>query len=117
MKKTLVLILLICSQKLFSQTRIAADDVRNHVNDSVTICDKVYGTRFLERLSLTLLDLGGEFPYHKLTIAIKGQNRDKFKAKPELAFKGKKVCVNGTITLYSGKPQIIVTEPDQIKIE
>ncbi len=117
MKKVLVLVLLICSQKLFSQTKIPSSEVKNHVNDSVTVCDKVYGAKYLDRLSLTLLDLGGEFPYHLLTVAIKGADRDKFKLKPELAFKGKKICVTGRITLYSGKPQIIVTDPQQIRFE
>jgi hypothetical protein len=33
---------------------------------------------------------------------------------PESTFFGKKVCVNGTIKAYRGKPEIIATSPEQL---
>jgi len=82
----------------------------------VTVCDKVYGGRFLESSETTLINLGGEYPDQKMTIVIKGSNRDKFKTAPEVAFKNKNICVTGKQIMYRGKPEIIVTEPGQIKV-
>jgi micrococcal nuclease len=84
---------------------------------STTVCDKVYSTKILEGSQMIFLNLGGEYPHQKLTIVIKGRNRDKFKVSPEIAFRDKTICVTGVMSDYNGKPEMIVTDPDQIKVE
>jgi micrococcal nuclease len=44
-----------------------------------------------------------------------GPDRSKFPDAPELYYKNKKICVTGTIKQYKGVPEIIVTDPSQIK--
>ena len=41
----------------------------------------------------------------------------KFKESPEVAFQGKRVCVNGPIQDYRDKPEIIVTSPSQLRVD
>jgi micrococcal nuclease len=50
------------------------------------------------------------------TAVIFSSNTKKFSHPPEDYYRGKKVIVTGTITEYRGKPQIIVSDPGQIKI-
>jgi hypothetical protein len=64
-----------------------------------------------------LLDLGGFHPNQQLTVVIKGQDRSRFTGKPEEYFKGKAVCVTGTIIDYKGKPEIVITDPKDIKLD
>ena len=64
-----------------------------------------------------MMNVGKEFPNQLLTLVIKGADRGKFNFKPEDVFTGKRVCVTGRITEYAGKPQIVITEPRQIKLE
>ena len=45
-----------------AQTRIAAKDAAKHLNETVTIDDKVYSTKLIENTNMVLLDLGGEHP-------------------------------------------------------
>jgi DNA/RNA endonuclease YhcR with UshA esterase domain len=120
MKKLILLtglILSVCAARSFGQTTIAAKDVAKHINEKVTICDKVYGGKFLSNPNITLIDLGGNHPNELLTLYIKGDDRKKFKVAPEDALRGKNVCVTGKVIDYKGKPEIVITDPDQIKVQ
>ena len=98
-----------------------AESVRDNGNiktgEKLTICEKVYSTRYFDGSQMTLLNLGAEYPNQKLTIMIRGEDRGKFKVAPEQAFSNKNVCVTGIVTNYRGKPEIVVTEPSQIVLK
>jgi S1/P1 Nuclease len=79
-----------------------------------TICDKIYDGKFLESSQITFLNLGGAYPNQKISIVIKGADRDKFKEAPEKLYMGKTICVKGVIELYKGRLEIVVTDPNQI---
>jgi hypothetical protein len=111
------LLVIFCSLKTFSQMAIAAKDAAKHLNEKVVICDQVYGGKFLSGSSLTLLDVGGSHPDELLTLIIKGDDRKKFKTAPEENLKGKKVCITGLLIDYKGKPEIEITDPEQIKVQ
>jgi hypothetical protein len=103
------------SIKTFGQTTISAKDAAKHLNEKVMVCDQVYGGKYLSGSDITLIDVGGSHPNELLTLVIKGDDRKKFKTPPEEAFKGKKVCITGTVIDYKGKPEIVITEVEQIK--
>jgi len=52
-----------------------------------------------------------------LTVVIKGEDRSKFTGQPEVDFKGKAVCVTGTIIDYKGKPEMVLSDPKDIKLD
>lgn len=99
-----------------AQTHIPAKDAQKHLNETVTICDKIYSTKLIENSKMVLLDMGGSHPNQYLTIVIKGEDRSKFNDKPEEYYKGRNVCVTGKLIDYKGKPEIIVSEADQLKL-
>ena len=103
--------------KSFAQTNIAAKDAAKHLKEKVVVCDQVYGGKFLSNSGITLIDVGGAHPNELLTLLIKGDDRKKFKDAPEESLKGKKVCITGQIVDYKGKPEIIITDPAQIKLQ
>jgi micrococcal nuclease len=100
---------------VFGQTKITAKDASKHLNEKVMVCDQVFGGKFLSGADITLIDVGGSHPNELLTLVIKGEDRKKFATAPEDAFKGKKVCITGQIINYKGKPEIMITDPEQIK--
>ncbi len=100
----------------FAQTKISAKDAAKHLNEEVTVCDKIFSGKFFPSSSLTLLDIGGFHPNEALTLVIKGDDRKKFKASPYEYFKGKSVCITGKIIDFKGKPEIVITNPEQLKI-
>jgi DNA/RNA endonuclease YhcR with UshA esterase domain len=120
MKKIILLIAIFVAALAVTssaQTSIQAKDAAKHLNEKVTICDKVYGGKFLSNANITLIDIGGAHPNELLTLAIKGDDRKKFKNAPDVAYKGKKVCITGQVIDYKGKPEIIITDTTQIKLQ
>jgi hypothetical protein len=99
------------------QTYTAAESA-NHINETIMVCDKVFGTRFLENSGgqPTFLNLGSAYPNSPFTIVIFGSDRTNFKDAPEKLFDNKKVCATGLIKEYKGKPEMIIKNNSEIKI-
>jgi DNA/RNA endonuclease YhcR with UshA esterase domain len=96
---------------------VLSKDIAKHIGEYVTVCDKVFTTRVNEGSNITLLNLGGNYPNQTVTIMIKGEDRSKFKEQPEVYYKGRTVCVSGTVIEYKGKPEIVVTGPASLKLQ
>jgi hypothetical protein len=106
---------------LVAQTLLAADTIpsaraKEHIGQDGTVCGKVADTRYLESGKRpTFLNFDERYPKHTFTAVIFGENRAKFGA-PEKEYLEKDICVTGKIEDYNGKPEIIITEPQQIKV-
>jgi len=100
-----------------AQKMIPVKDVARHMNENVTVCGKVFGTKLLDGPNITFLDMGAAHPNQLLTVVIKGEDRSKFTGKPEDEYKDKNVCVTGTIINFKGKPEIVLSDPANIKLD
>ena len=98
----------------FSQAKVNIEDVNKHVGDSVTICSKVFGTKFFDKSGMTFLNLGAAYPASPLTVVIFGKDLPNFKVVPEKMYADKDICVTGVIKEFKGKVEIIVTSPTAI---
>lgn len=100
-----------------SQTVIQLSDVNKHIGDSVTVCGKVSGGRFLEtaKNTPTFINLGDAFPNHTLTIVIWSDVRKQFEKAPEELFKDKEVCVTGRVELFRERAQIVLRRKEDLK--
>jgi DNA/RNA endonuclease YhcR with UshA esterase domain len=118
MKKTLALIGLVAlfAVSAKAQTKISPKEADKHINETVTVTGKVFSGKLITSNNMTLLDIGGFNPNQDLTVMIEGANRSKFKGKPEEDYKGKEVTITGKIIDFKGKAEIVVTEPEQIKV-
>jgi hypothetical protein len=117
MKKFILLaaILGMTSLKMFGQN-IASEDASKNIGKTVTVCGKIFGGRFFEKNEKTLLNMGGAFPNHMITIVVDGAARKKFGFKPEEFYLNKDICVKGEVKDYKGKPELVVTEIKQITV-
>ncbi|MDB5030453.1 hypothetical protein [Mucilaginibacter sp.] len=113
----IALFVAITGVKAIGQTTITAKEAAKHLNEKVIVCDQIFGGKFLSGSNITLIDVGGSHPNEVLTLIIKGDDRKKFKIAPEEDLKGKKVCVTGQVIDYKGKPEIVIIDPDQIKLQ
>ena len=95
---------------------IPAKEAINHYNETVKVYGTVSGGRWLQSSKFTLLNIDGVYPNSSLTLMIKDEDRSKFSYALEEFLKGKKIVVSGKVIEYKEKPEIIVTEPDQIKV-
>ncbi len=98
---------------------VSIDSVHLYVNQTVTICDKIYGGIFLDKSKkrLTLLNMGGAYPKQKITVLIPDTCRFLFSKAPETNFKYKNVCITGMILLYNEKYEIVLAKPEDIVIK
>ncbi len=120
MKKLLISIcILFNSTILVAQINAAATEAKNHIGQVITVCDVIVDAKYLENSMTkpTLLNVGGAFPNHLLTIVINYGDRKNFPFNPEELYLNKRVCVTGTVSDFKGKPQIIALTPAAIKVD
>ena len=104
----------------FAAHLLAADTIpsaqaKDQVGQTGTVCGKVADTRYLESgRQPTFLNFDKRYPEHTFTAVIFGENRAKF-GTPEKDYLEKDICVSGKIEEFNGKPQIVVTDKEQIK--
>ncbi|MFN8253644.1 MAG: hypothetical protein U0V75_17365 [Ferruginibacter sp.] len=109
-----VALILSCSA-VDAQVSIPADSASKHIGDSVTVCSAVFGIKSLEKL--TFINLGAAHPNSPLTIVIFSKDLGHFKATPAELYTNKKVCVTGRLEAFRGKPQIVITKPEEIVVQ
>lgn len=101
--------------RLGGQT-IGAAQAKNHLGETATVCGKVVSAHYAasSRGRPTFLNLDEPYPHQVFTIVIWGADRAKFD-KPEETDEGKSICVTGRIKDYRGVPEVVASEPSQIK--
>lgn len=95
--------------------QIPITDARKHLNEKVSICDKVYDIRAMQNNGQLVLSFGAKYPKQLLSVVIPAAARSKFGEHPEGGFKDNIICVTGIVTMYEGKLLITVTDPSQLK--
>lgn len=97
---------------------ISTAEAAANLGKTRTVCGRVAATRWARGTSgqPTYLNFDRDFPDQTLAVVIWTEARKKFKLPPEETFRGKRVCVRGTIRKYHDKPEIEVEEPSQIWI-
>src|SRR5215469_13846689 len=94
---------------------IPSVQAKDHIGETATVCGRVADARYQENGShVTFLNFDRPYPDHTFSAFLAAENRSKF-GSPEKDYKDKDVCVTGKIQDYHGKPEIILTDPDQIK--
>lgn len=97
---------------------ITSAEARNHVGKRVTVCGPVVSASYLENSATrpTFLNFDKPYPEHLFTVVIFSSVRKQLPTPPEVAFLNKKVCVTGTVALFKGAPQIVLTDPASLKV-
>ena len=104
---------------LWSFSALAAplnpEEAAGHIGEIGTVCGVVASAECEpnEQSQPTLLDIGKPYPNAIFTAVIYGIDRAQF-GTPETALVGKRICVEGPITYYRGKPEIVLSEPSQL---
>jgi DNA/RNA endonuclease YhcR with UshA esterase domain len=110
------LALLFAARLLSAADTIQSAEAKDHIGETTTVCGKVSDARYMDSSHVTFLNFDKPYPNHTFTSFIPSENRAKFST-PEKEYLGKDVCVTGKIQDYRGKPEIVLTEPEQIKLQ
>ena len=63
----------------------------------------------------TFVNLGGKHPDQAFTAVIWAEARRRWDTVPEELYRGRSICVTGTVERHEGTPQIVVSSPTQIR--
>lgn len=85
-------------------------DVARYTGKTIYTTAKAYSSKDIG--SMILVNLGAAYPNQLLTLAIKGKAKE-----TATSLEGKTVTVTGEVIDYKGKPEIIVTDPNQIQVK
>lgn len=83
-----------------------------------TFTGRVKSTKFAASSngSPTFLNVGHPYPNHnRLSLVIWLENRAAF-GRPEVKYRGRRVCVRGRVADYAGSPEIVLRRPSQIRV-
>lgn len=111
-KALLTLFWVVCAASIIAQIpTYSAAEAAKHVGEIATVTDKVNSVHQSGKGNIFLI-MGSKDPNQAFTVVIPPARASEF-SNPE-QFEGKKVAVSGKITLYHGKPEIIVENVSQI---
>ena len=116
MKRVLFIFFCLSALVSFAQQQIKIEDAKQHIGDSVKICGRIYGGKYMPNVKgqPTLLDMGGNYPNAAITVVIWNEIRTQFDKAPEVLYKDVQVCLTGKIELYKGRPQIVLRSKNQV---
>ena len=98
-----------------AQTKVSIDSVAKHIGEKVIVCSEVFGVKSLDKI--TFINVGAPHPKSPLTVIVFAKDLANFKESPAALYNHKKICVVGKLENYHGKPQIVVTKPDEITVQ
>ena len=112
-------LLIVRSISIAEEQSVKPTDAEKYVGKEKTVCGMVASATYARRTKgqPTFLNLDQPYPNQIFTIVIWGSDRKKFNSAPEAFYKGKTICVTGKIKSYKGRPEIIVSDPSQIKFK
>jgi DNA/RNA endonuclease YhcR with UshA esterase domain len=115
MKTKMLLALFVCALTVSALAQAPATytaaEAAKHVGEITTITDRVDGVHQSGKGNI-FLNMGGKYPNQAFTAFIPSSSAAQF-SNPQ-QYEGLTVAVSGKITLYRGKPEIVVTSPSQI---
>ena len=117
-KLILISILIILTNSTVVSQTIPLDSVINYEGKTVTICSKVQGV-FTTRgeKKTTYISFGNPYPNATFTAIIFDGNLKNFKYNPSEYLKDKNVCLTSKVVMYKGKPEMILTNEEEVKVE
>lgn len=101
-----------------AQKTLAANQAKDLIGEQATVCGKIVSTAYADtsRGKPTFLNFDEPYPNQIFTLLIWGSDRAKF-GDPESAYRGKHVCVRGKVESYKSVPEIVASDPSQVKVQ
>lgn len=118
MKKKLCFLLCLLTSSLYAQEADIIEDYKAvfYVNKSAMVCGTV--EEVTSKTKQTYLNVGGKYPSQKITFLVWADKlplfQNKFGSLSNLT--KNRVCARGTISEYKGKLQIVVNDPNFLRL-
>jgi DNA/RNA endonuclease YhcR with UshA esterase domain len=111
---TLALLVALSAVPALAET-IPAAEAKNHIDKDVTVEGVVSEVHHAASGRAIFIEIGGRYPNNPFSAVIFKDHFSKFPTADSLA--GKTVDVTGRIKDYRGRAEIILDDPDQLKVK
>jgi len=106
-------LLILTTAPSLAQKIYTSSEAINHIGEFASVKGNVHQV-YISSKGNIFLNIDGTYPNNPFSVVIFKSNAHKF---PNIkSLEGKTIIVTGTIKLYRGKPEIIVNNPNQIKL-
>lgn len=95
---------------------ISAYDALYHVGEVRNVYGRVQNVWYAWQTDEYYLYFGGPYPFQDFTVIIPGRKARHFGNRPELFFEGRHIWITGLISIFEGKPEIMVHRSSQIHL-
>jgi hypothetical protein len=95
---------------------VSAYDAAYHIGEVTNIYGIVHQTWYSPETDEYFLYFGAAYPYQDFTVIIPGRKARRISHRPERFFQGRHIWVTGLISLYEGKPEMIIKRTSQIHL-
>lgn len=94
----------------------SAYDAYMYIGEFARIYGRVYNTWYSYETDEYYLYFGETYPYQDFTVIIEGRSARRISRRPERYFTGRHIAVTGIVSVFEGKPEMIVKKRSQIDL-
>jgi hypothetical protein len=115
MRKTLLLAVILSGGRLLCAEVMPAAQASSHAGETATVCGNVTGIHIAatSRGKPTFINFDKPYPNEDFTVIIWDDDRAGF-GNPE-KYAVREVCAHGFITMYRGKPEMVLRSPEALQ--
>ena len=93
---------------------VSAYDADRYIGEFVRIYGRVYEAWFNNETDEVYLYFGEPYPYQDFTVIIAGKDARRYSRRPERYFTGREIAVTGVVSVFEGKPEMVIKRRSQI---
>lgn len=100
----------------YSIHTISAYDAGKYIGEIARVYGEVYNVWYTIETDEYLLYIGGPYPYQDFTIILEGRDARRFNRHPDRYFTGRHVAATGLVSVYEGKPEMLLKRRSQLDV-
>ncbi len=95
---------------------VSAYDADRYIGEFARIYGKVFETWFDHEADEVYLYFGDPYPYQDFTVILTGRDARRFSRRPERFFTGRYIAVTGVVSVFEGKPEMVIKRRSQVEL-
>jgi hypothetical protein len=95
---------------------VSAYDADRYIGEFARIYGRVSEAWYNQETDEFLLYFGEPYPYQDFTVILSNRDARRFSRRPERYFTGKDIAVTGVVSVFDGKPEMVIKRRSQIDI-
>ena len=100
----------------YSILTVPAYNAYFHMGEVRNVYGRVHEVWYSWKTDEYYMYFGAGYPYQDFTVVLPGNHARRFSMNPEMYFSGRYIWVNGLVSTFDGKPEIMVMRKSQVHL-